>query len=99
MRSVATRPGTTTFTVTPSRATSRATVFDQPTREDRRALEMPRLGMGAITPEDVLVMTRPHFFARIAGRMRSVMAITDSTIDWKFSVQIAGVCPAAVVGG
>ena len=76
-----TRPGTTTFTVMPSRATSRATVFDQPTREDRRALEMPRFGMGAITPDDVLVMTRPHFFARMAGMIRSVTAITDSTID------------------
>jgi len=77
MRAVATRPGTTMFDVTPSRATSRESVLDHPTSVERRALEIPRLGIGAMTPEEVLVMMRPHFLARMEGSTASVMAITD----------------------
>ncbi len=55
-RDVAMRPGTTMLAVIPSLATSRASVFDQPTSDSRSAFEIARLGMGDITPEDVLVM-------------------------------------------
>jgi hypothetical protein len=77
---VAIRPGTTTFAVMPSAATSRASVFDQPTSVMRSAFDSPRLAIGAMTPDDVLVMTRPHFFFFIPGNTPSVTAITDSTI-------------------
>ncbi len=83
IRGVAMRPGSTMLAVIPSRPTSLARVFDQPTSDRRNAFEMPRLGIGATTPEDVLVMMRPHLRVRMPGSTRSVMAMTDSTIDWK----------------
>ena len=59
IRRVAIRPGRMMLTVTTSAATSRASVVDQPTRESRSAFEMPRFGIGATTPELVLVKIRP----------------------------------------
>jgi hypothetical protein len=69
--------------VIPSRATSLASVFDHPTSESRSALEMPRFGIGATIPEEVLVTIRPHLRLRICGSTRSVIVMTDSTISWK----------------
>ncbi len=79
IRSVAMRPGRMMFAVIPCWPTSRASVFDQPTSERRRAFEMPRFGIGETTPDDVLVMMRPHLRSRMPGRTRSVSAITDRT--------------------
>src|SRR5271156_3268070 len=93
------RPGRTMLAVIPSRPTSCANVLDQPTSDRRSALEMPRLGIGETTPDDVEVITRPHFRARIPGKIRSVIAITDRTIAWNCFDQSAGSCPAAGVGG
>ncbi len=90
MRAVAMRPGSTMLQVTPSRPTSRASVFDQPTSDSLSALEMPRLAIGATTPDEVEVMTRPHLRARMVGSTRSVIAMTESTIDWKLLSQRAG---------
>ena len=98
-RSVSMRPGAITLTVMPSFATSRLTVLDQPTRLARSVLDMPRLGIGAITPIEVEVMTRPHFRAFMPGSTRSVIAMTESTIDWKCFVQTSCDWPAAGEGG
>src|SRR6478672_2461125 len=100
MRSVAMRPGSTMLAVMPSRPTSRARVLDQPTSDSRNAFDMPRLGIGATTPDDVLVMMRPNFLARMPGSTRSVMAITDSTMLWKNLLHCsAGWLEAGVGGG
>src|SRR5665213_3662082 len=99
MRSVAMRTGTTMLAVMPSRATSRESVLDQPTSERRNALEIPRLGIGATTPEEVLVMMRPHWRDFMPGNTRSVIAITGTIMDWKCLLHKAGSCPAAGVGG
>src|SRR5258708_17050748 len=93
------RPGRMMFAVIPSRATSRASVLDQPTSERRRELERPRFGIGATTPEEVLVIILPHARAFILGSTRSVIAITESTIAEKCLLQRFGSWPAAGVGG
>src|SRR4030095_10562996 len=87
------------FAVIPSGATSRASVFDHPNSVRRNAFERPRLGIGVTTPEDVLVITRPHFFFFMSGRTPSVIAITDRTIDWKCLFHTSAACPDARVGG
>src|ERR1700680_5139817 len=83
----------------PSRATSRASVLDQPTSARRSELERPRFGIGETTPEEVLVIIRPHARAFMLGSTRSVIAITESTIAWKCLLQRFGSWPAAGVGG
>src|ERR1700742_4468335 len=99
MRSVAMRPGRMTLAVMPCGATSRARGLDQPTSDRRSVLEMARLGIGAMTPEDVLVMIRPQPRSRMPGRTRSVSAITDSTMAWNWADQVWGETPAAGLGG
>src|SRR4030081_2214606 len=90
IRSVAMRLGRMMFALIPSRAISRASVLDQPTSERRRAVERPRFGIGATTPEEVLVIILPHARAFMFGNTRSVMAITDSTIAGKCLLQRLG---------
>src|ERR1035438_3880650 len=68
IRSVAMRPGKIMLALRPSLPTSRARVLDQPTNESRSAFEMARFGIGDTTPDEVLVIMRPHFFSRIFGR-------------------------------
>src|SRR5260370_873452 len=87
IRSVAMRPGRMIFAVIPSRATSRASVLDQPTSERRSELERPRFGIGATTPEEVLVIILPHARAFILGSTRSVIAITDGTTEASATTQ------------
>src|ERR1700694_2643063 len=99
IRSVAMRPGRMMFAVIPSRATARASVLDQPTSERRRALERPRFGIGATTPEEVLVIILPQARAFMLGSTRSVMAMTESTMAAKCLLQRLGSWPAAGVGG
>ena len=77
-------PGTTTLTVTPSAATSAATVFDHPTSDARNVFEMPRLGIGCTTPEEVLVTMRPHPRRRMPGSNALLTRITLTTIDSKY---------------
>src|SRR5277367_5940228 len=79
-RLVEIQPGTTMFAVTPSRPTSRDSVFDQPTKERRKAVEMARLGIGATTPEVVEVMILPHLRRRMPGKTLSVNATTERAI-------------------
>ena len=99
MRSVAIRPGRTMLQVMPSRPTSRASVFDQPTKDIRSAFDNPRFGMGEITPDDVLVIILPKPRWRIPGSTRSVMDTTDKTMLSKCLRQSAASCPCAGVGG
>src|ERR1700744_4652718 len=99
IRAVAMRPGRITLTVTLSAATSRARVFDQPTNDIRNALDIARFGIGAITPDDELVITRPHLRARMPGRIRSVMPITDNTMALNCFVQASAAMPPAGDGG
>ena len=97
MRPVAMRPGSTMLTVIPSVPTSRTTVFDQPTKVSRRAFEMPRLAIGATTPLEVEVITRPQPFAFMPGSAASVTAITERTMLSKYFDQISGGWPWAAV--
>src|SRR5690625_6142368 len=60
IRWVAIRPGKITFAVMPYPATSCDKVLDQPNNVPLRALDKPRFGIGAMTPEDVLVMILPR---------------------------------------
>src|ERR1700682_6830765 len=90
IRSVAIRPGKIIFAVIPSRATSRASVLDQPTSDRRSELERPRFGIGATTPEEVLVIILPHERALMLGSTRSVIAMTESTIAEKCLLQRFG---------
>ena len=64
----------------PSPATSLAKVFDQPTRPARKPLDTARFGMGVMTPEEVLVTTRPQPRALIEGKTALVIAMTLTTI-------------------
>src|SRR4051812_33388497 len=99
MRPVAMRPGTTTLTVMPSAATSRASVFDQPTSVERSAFDRPRSGIGITTPDDALVMTRPQRRRRMAGSTRSVIRVTDSTMARKCFSQTSDAVPVIGPGG
>src|ERR1700738_4455837 len=99
IRSVAMRPGKIIFAVIPSRATSRASVLDQPTSARRSELERPRFGIGATTPDEVLVIILPQARAFILGSTRAVMAMTESTMAAKCLLQRLGSWPAAGVGG
>src|SRR6202158_6192181 len=99
IRSVAMRPGRIIFAVIPSRATSRASVLDQPTSARRSELERPRFGIGATTPDEVLVIILPHARAFMLGSTRSVIAMTESTIAEKCLLQRLGSWPAAGGGG
>ena len=53
------RPGATAFTVIPAGATSRASVFDQPTTPGRTAFDSTSPSIGSRTELDVTVITRP----------------------------------------
>ena len=99
MRPVEMRPGTTMLAVTPSAAISRASDFDHPTNASRSAFEIARFGIGAITPDEVLVMMRPHLRCRIAGNTRSATAIMESTISSKCRRHSPGSWSIAGVGG
>src|SRR5262245_44316390 len=99
MRSVAMRPGSTMLLVTLSLPTSFASVLDQPTSDSRSAFERPRFGIGATTPDDVLVIIRPYLRLFMPGSTRSVIATTDRTMLSKCLRQSAGSCPLAGVGG
>ena len=67
MRSVAWMPGCTELTVTPSPATSRATVFRNPVTPARAVFDRIRFGIGWRTATDVIATTRPQPWACIAG--------------------------------
>ena len=70
MRSVACRPGSSEFTVTPSPATSRASVRRKPVSPARAVFDRIRFGIGWRTAIDVIATTRPHLpFAHLGHRL------------------------------
>src|SRR3954468_12618348 len=99
MRAVAMRPGRMMLAAMLSTATSRGRVFDQPTCDSLRALQRARLGIGDTTPEEVLVMIRPHRRWRMPGSIRSVSAITNRTIVLNCASQVSAATPEAKFGG
>ena len=67
IRSVSWLPGWSEFTVTPSPAISRASVFRKPVSPARAVLDRIRVGIGWRTATDVIASTRPQCCACIAG--------------------------------
>src|SRR6516165_6696065 len=82
-RAVAWRPGWTELTVTPSPATSRASVFRNPVTPARAVFDRMRLGIGWRTATEVMATTRPHRWACMAGTAAWHMATTDSSESWR----------------
>ena len=80
MRAVAWMPGSTEFTVTPSPATSRASVFRNPVAPARAVFDRMRPAMGWRTAIDVMATTRPQCRSCIAGTAALHMATTDSRL-------------------
>ena len=93
------RPGRTRLTVTPSAATSLARVLDQPSSAARSVLETARFGIGATTPDEATVITRPHRRSRMPGTSRLVRPISDRTMAPNCWVQISAEVASAAVGG
>ena len=60
IRSVSILPGATVLTVMPSPATSRESVFAQPTTPGRIAFESIRWGIGSRTDQEVMLTIRPR---------------------------------------
>ena len=71
-------PGSTEFTVTPSPATSRASVFRKPVAPARAVLERMSVGMGWRTDTEVMATTRPQPAACIGGTSSVHMPTTES---------------------
>ncbi len=69
--------------MTPYRATSLASVFDQPASAGRSVLESARPGIGSITPEEATVRMRPQPSAFMPGRSRLVSVMIRSTMELK----------------
>ncbi len=86
MRSVRWMPGSTEFTVTPSPATSRASVLRKPVAPARAVFDRMRPAIGWRTAIDVMATTRPHRRSCIAGTAALHIATTDS----RFSSSAAG---------
>ena len=79
-----------TLTVMPSPATSAAKVLDQAKRDARRVLEIAKFLIGAIAPDVVLVIIRPHLRWRMPGKTRSVIAMSESTMSLKLLAHNCG---------
>ena len=70
MRSVSWSPGWREFTVTPSPAISRASVFRNAVRPERATFERMRPAIGWRTPIDVIATTLPHRCVAHRGHRR-----------------------------
>src|SRR5713101_7981524 len=66
-RSVMIRPGSTRFTVTPSLATSPASVLNIPAMAGRMPLERTSPSTGCLTELDWMARIRPHFLRFMSG--------------------------------
>src|SRR6478672_10243854 len=80
-RSVACSPGCRLFTVTPSGATSPASVLRKPVTPARAVFERIRVGIGWRTEIDVIATTLPHPCVCIAGTAALHIAIVDSAFS------------------
>jgi hypothetical protein len=75
---VAWLPGRTELTVTPSAATSVASVLRKAVAPALAVFERMRVPIGCLTEIDVMATTRPQPRSRIAGTAAWHMATTDS---------------------
>ena len=99
-RSVAVKPGSTEFTVTPSPATSSANVRRYPVTAARKLLLSTRDPCGRFTASDVIDTTRPHFRSRIPGTNARVSSTTLRSSSSLACVHASHECDiAAPVGG
>ena len=80
-RFVRCRPGCTEFTVTPSSATSRASVLRNPVAPARAVLDRISCGIGWRTASDVMATTRPQPCACIGATAALHIATTDSRLS------------------
>ena len=76
---MAIRPGSTELTVTPSRATSRASVFSAPSSAARCEFDRMSPGIGSRTALEETLTIRPKPRSRMPGTTRSTIAIGPST--------------------
>ena len=60
-------PGSNEFTVTPSAATSRASVLRKPVTPARAVFDRMSVGIGWRTAIEVIATTLPHCCSRMAG--------------------------------
>jgi hypothetical protein len=81
------RPGCTLFTVMPSPATSRASVFRNAVAPARAVFDRISWAIGWRTDSDVIATTRPHRCACIAG----TAALHIATTDIRFRSSAAGI--------
>src|SRR5579859_4984093 len=89
MRSVSMRPGASVLTVIPSWATWSDNVFDQAVVALRTAFDSIRFGIGCLTEDDVLVITRPQCLARMCGRHSRVRRMAARRFSSKADCQSA----------
>ena len=73
------------FAVTPSGATSAASVLMNAVVAARAAVDAARYGIGWRAPIEVMASTRPQWFARMPG----TTALTSSIVDKQFSSSAA----------
>ena len=78
---MACEPGCTELTVTPSAATSRASVLRNPVTPARAVFERMSPAIGCRTDTDVMAATRPQPWARMAGTAAMHMATVDSRLS------------------
>ena len=99
MRSVSCDPGCSEFTVTPSAATSRASVLRKPVTPARAVFDRISVGIGWRTAIDVIATTLPHRCACIAGTASLHIAIAErqfsSNAAWYASRSVDAKSPAA----
>ena len=71
------RPGARQLTVIPSGATWSDSVLAHAVVALRTAFDSIKFGIGCLTDDDVLVMTRPQCLARMLGKHRRVSRTAD----------------------
>ena len=81
MRSVSWKPGWSELTVTPSPATSRASVLRNAVSPERATLERISPAIGWRTPTDVIASTLPHRCSRIAGTASPHIAMRAQAVE------------------
>jgi hypothetical protein len=99
IRGVSWRPGRTPFTVTPSAATDRETVFSQAMSADRPAFEYGSSGIGCLTVDERIATIRPQRAARICGRRRVASSIGVVARSWNAALQPSGSVAVGSTGG
>src|SRR5690348_5700595 len=92
------RPGARQFTVMPSGATWSDRVLAQAVVALRTALDSIRFGIGCLTDDEVLTMTRPQRRCRMWGRHRRVSRIADIRLRSTAAYQSSSVSESNMPG-